>query len=55
MIFVVNTQIFSDFFVLIVLGLTFGFLLAMPRLAERTASNAPYGTHAVTLGAAQIR
>lgn len=56
MIFVVNTQIFSDFFVLIVVGLTFGFLLAMPRLAERMASNAPYGTPAASLKAAvQIR
>ena len=56
MIFVVNTQIFSDFFVLIVMGLTFGFLLAMPRLVERTASKAPYGTPAATpRAAAQIR
>ena len=56
MIFVVNTQIFSDFFVLIVMSLTFGFLLAMPRLAERTASNAPYGTRGATpRAAAQIR
>ena len=56
MIFVINTQIFSDVFVLIVSGLTLGFLLAMPRLAERTASNAPYGRPAASLKtAAQIR
>jgi uncharacterized membrane protein len=40
MIFIVNTQIFSDFFVLIVFGLTLGFLLAMPVLAERTVVGA---------------
>jgi len=33
--FVVNTQIFSDFFILIVIGLTLGFLLATPVLVQR--------------------
>ena len=40
-IFIVNTQIFSDFFVLIVFGLTVGYLLAMPVLAERSATTTP--------------
>jgi hypothetical protein len=39
--FFINTQVFSDFFVLIVFGLTLGFLLAMPVLAQRSVSAAP--------------
>jgi hypothetical protein len=38
MIFVVNTQIFNDFFILIVFGLSLGFLLAMPVLAGRSVA-----------------
>lgn len=41
MIFTVNTQIFSDLFILIVFGLALGFLLATPVLAARAAGAAP--------------
>ena len=51
MIFVVNTQIFSDFFVLIVFGLTLGFLLAMPALAKRSITTVPNKAATATLRA----
>ena len=38
MIFVVNTQIFSDFFILIVSGMAVGFLLAMPVFAGHSVA-----------------
>jgi hypothetical protein len=44
MIFVVNTQIFSDFFILIIFGFAIGFLLAMPVLAGRAVASSRDGS-----------
>jgi hypothetical protein len=52
--FTVATQVFSDIFVLLILGLTLGFLLAMPVLAEREGRNAGQAKSGVQPGASGL-